>query len=279
MSTTYELDRDFEDAVLRRSHEIPVLVDFWAAWCGPCRMLGPVLEKLAGEAQDRWKLVKVDTERHPEVAQRYAIRSIPAVKLFVDGEAVAEFVGALPEPAIRQWLDQHLPGPGDGLYTEALRHLEEGRSEKARAALERVLELDPNHARARITLAQLRLRDDPEAAREILAPVADDLAEHHRAEHLLHLIRLVEWARGKADPPGGAGIDPEALELYRQGALAFAVDDPKLALEKWIEVIQRDRSVDDDGARRACLALFELLGEDHEVTREMRRRFSMALAV
>jgi thioredoxin len=100
---------NFETDVIAASKQTPVLVDFWAAWCFPCRMLAPTLEKLAGESDGRWKLAKVNTDEHPELAMRYGIRGIPTVKLIVDGEVVNEFVGVLPEHALRSWLNEALP--------------------------------------------------------------------------------------------------------------------------------------------------------------------------
>ena len=102
---------DFKIAVLERSHAVPIVVDFWAPWCGPCRMLGPIIEALAEQAEGRWELVKLNTDEQPEFARDYDIRGIPAVKMFSGGKVIAEFVGVLPAPQVRDWLEQHLPDP------------------------------------------------------------------------------------------------------------------------------------------------------------------------
>ena len=102
-------NHNFDEDVIQTSHRKPVVVDFWAPWCGPCRILGPTLEKLAKESGGRWRLVKINADTFPDLSQRFGVRGIPAVKLFVNGAVKDEFVGALPEPALRQWLDRSLP--------------------------------------------------------------------------------------------------------------------------------------------------------------------------
>ena len=108
-----DITERFQEDVIETSHRKPVVVDFWAPWCGPCKMLGPVLDKLAKESKGAWRLVKINTDKHPQIAQRYNVRGIPAVKLFVDGELADEFVGALPEPEVRKWLKPHLSSAAD----------------------------------------------------------------------------------------------------------------------------------------------------------------------
>ena len=280
LSHDHELRADFQSEVLERSHEVPVLVDFWAAWCGPCRVLGPVLEDLASRAGGAWELVKVDTERWPELARDHGIQGIPAVKLFSRGQVIGEFTGALGEAQVAMWLQQHLPGPGDDAWAraQALLDADGVDADAARAALEEVLRQDPGHDRAHLEMARLLVGDDPAAARTHLESITGDADAYAAAQHLLHLAGVVEWARGEAPPPGGGGDDPHTLALYREGAVAFGRNDPATALEKWVEVVGLDRELDDDGARKACIALFGLLGEDHPLTRDWRRRFSMALS-
>jgi len=274
MTPSYELRSDFDSEVLARSHERPVLVDFWAAWCQPCRMLGPVLEGLADEAGDAWDLVKVDTEAHPEVAERYEIRGIPAVKLFHRGEEIAEFTGALPEPQVRMWLQQRLPGPNDDLIARARGALRTGDQPAAIEAYRAVLAEDPQRDEAHFELGKLLLAQDAEAAKDHLESITGDADAYEKAQHLLHLINVTEHANELADDPSN-----EAVALYREAATAFASGDLETALTRWIDVVERDRDLDDDGARRACIAVFALLGEEHPITQANRRRFSMALSI
>jgi thioredoxin len=135
---------DFERDVLEASHERPVVVDFWAPWCGPCHVLGPVLEKLEREAGGDWALVKINTDENPALSRQAGIRGIPAVKLYVDGAIAGEFTGALPEPIVRRWLDEHLPAEWKQLLEEGKRLLRSGDRGAAARQLVRVVEMQPD---------------------------------------------------------------------------------------------------------------------------------------
>ncbi len=265
--------QNFEEEVLRASHEKPVLVDFWAPWCGPCRVLGPVLEKLARENGATWKLAKVNADVHPELSMRYGVRGIPAVKLFVNGQVVDEFTGALPEPAVRQWLDKALPSEWKQWLSEAETALAEGDAERAERLLRRVLEAQPTNPQAQALLAQIRVFDDPEEAARLAAGASTAEPRFlHLAEAVKTIARLLRLQQNPDALP-----DEPGKEAYRAALDALARRDFDTALERFIEVIRMNRYYDDDGSRKACIALFNLLGEQHPVTRRHRRTFDMAL--
>ncbi len=266
--TTLDFDRD----VLEASRETPVVADFWAPWCGPCRQLGPTLDRLAAAAAD-WTLVKVNTDEHPDVSRRYGIRGIPAVKLFVDGNVMAEFTGALPEPAIRRWLDAHLPSEAKSLADQARRALDAGDAEAAQRLAAQALDADPEHDEARLLLARTLVFDDPARADALAdaADVAEPLLRQTR-EAVQTLARLLTL-----DPEADLPADAPAADAYRAARTALSAHDFDTALERFIEVVRVDRDLDDDGARRACVALFTLLGPAHPATRAHRRTFDMAL--
>lgn len=217
-------------------------------------------------------LAKVDTERHPQLAAEYRIRSIPAVKLFVDGEVEDEFVGALPEPAIRQWLERALPSPRRAEMSEAVRLLEEGRDREARTLLEELVEAEPTNARARVLLAQSRLFDDPAGARKAVEAInaASSLAD--TAEALRTLADLLDRSADREMPERGA-----AREAWDEAVDSLRRRDWNAALDGFIRVIQLDRTFREDGARRACLAIFELLGREHPAVEQRRIDFSNAV--
>jgi len=276
--TTLELQGDFQTEVLEESRKQPVLVDFWAEWCAPCRMIGPVLEKLAAEPGARFKLVKLNTEMYPDIARQYNIQSIPAVKLFVDGQVAAEFVGALPEPQIRKWLEEQIPSEADKLFRAAASMLQAGQVEEARKVLEEVVQQDPHHHRARLVLAEMLMGEDPAQAKALLEAIPPESEQGDRAQKMLRLARQAT-VLSEEDLAEVEGHEPQKkwVERYLEGNRALAEGDYRGALEAWIDVMTFDRKLDDDGARQACIALFDHLGPDHELTREFYNRFSSAL--
>lgn len=265
---------DFEAEVLAESQTTPVVVDFWAPWCGPCRFLGPVLERLAEEEADgRWKLAKLNTDQYPEISARYGIQGIPAVKLFVDGEVIDEFTGALPEQAVRQWLDKALPSENKKRLSAAEAALDEGDHLRAEKLLREVLGEEPGNARASLLLARLVLFENPDEAIALAegAPFAGP--EFLQLEESIKTVaRLLTF-----DTETSALPEAPVRARYLEAVGALRKQDFDGALSAFIDVIRTNRYYDDDGARKACIAIFSLLGEQHPITRKHRRSFDMAL--
>ena len=267
----YEI-QDFQKEVIEQSFKLPVLVDFWAEWCGPCRMLAPTLEGLAEKHKGKWALAKVNTDVHQQVAQQYGISSIPAVKLFVNGDVVDEFVGALPEPQIEQWLQKAIPSKNSEQVKVATQLFEQGQTDKAQKILEAVLKEEPDNTEAGVVLAQAMLYTDPKKAQDMVRGIEADSEFFEKAESIRAFGRLFEIAQGTSALPDGAG-----KEDYIAAIQSLKNEDFDTALAKFIEVIRNDRYYDDDGSRKACIAIFKYLGETHDITLKHRKVFNRAL--
>jgi len=263
---------DFQSQVLERSRQIPVLVDFWAEWCGPCRVLGPILERLYAVANGRWELAKVDTEAFPELSAQYRIASIPNVKLFLDGEVVDEFVGVKPEPAIRAWLDHAIPSPLTAQVGEARAALDGGDLERAAALLHPIVEAEPGNGEARLALAKALLHLNPGAVAAVVRPLEDDPERADPAQALLTLSGAIVSASNPGSLP-----DDAARERFVAAAEAVRHGDWATAVEGFIEVMRSDRDWGDGLARSAVRAAFILLGFDHPVVEQFHRAFSSAV--
>lgn len=264
---------NFENEVIQTSRTVPVLVDFWAPWCGPCHALGPVLERLAEQSDGKWRLAKLNTDEHPDVSQRYGIRGIPAVKLFVDGDVVDEFTGALPEYAVAQWLEKALPSENKKRLGRAEKAIEEGNESEAESVLEEILVDEPQNPKARLLLARLLAFREPQRAAELAAGSAFAGPGYVQIEEAVNTVaRLFELADDADALP-----ESDVRRAYLSAIDAVASENFDGALEHFIGVIQTDRYYDDDGARKACVALFTLLGDDHPAVKQHRRRFDMAL--
>ncbi len=259
-----------ETAILEPSQTLPVLVDFWAPWCGPCRVLGPVLDKVAAANAGRFTLVKVNTDEQPEVAQHFHIQSIPAVKLFDKGKLIAEFVGALPEREVSAWLSRVLPTDDGRALKTAKAALLAGDRAAALQALEGHVHEDSPSSEARALFAALTYFTRRDHALALARTVGEGDLGFDIASAVQELDALDD---NVVDPAAKA----DAVAAYRKGIAEFRAGNFAAAAEAWLTSMKASRAVAQDGARRALIALFKLLGEDDAVTLEYRRPFASAL--
>ncbi len=236
----------FQTAVVERSRSLPVVVDFWAEWCGPCRQLGPVLEKEAEKRSGRLELVKLDVDANPNLSQAFGIQGIPAVKAFRDGKVVAEFVGAQPAAAVSRFLDSLLPSEVDELAQNG-----------DEASLRAALSVEPGHARAALQLARiLHARGELDEALDVLGNVRGSFA----ADGLAGRIRLERSAT------------PDLAPAFS----ALDAGDTERALDVLIDAIPRTRTSRDE-IRRVVVGILDELGVDHPLTLPSRSKLASAL--
>jgi putative thioredoxin len=276
-STAADFDRD----VLEASKRTPVVVDFWAPWCGPCRALKPILEKLAAEFDGKFLLAKVNTDENPEIAARYGVRGIPNVKAFVDGKLANEFTGAQPESAVRRFLETLVPSPAEQLRRGAQADLAQGDFDAAETKLREAIALDGASDAARVDLAALL------AARQDLAGAEAELAaipEDRRDERAAELATRLAFERKRASLPD-AGIlkssvdaEPDNLDARLVYAERLVADGQyRAALDELMEVVRRDRGDRRERAREAMVQVFGLAADQPDVVTEYRRKLASAL--
>jgi putative thioredoxin len=273
-------EASFADEVIEASREQPVVVDFWAAWCGPCRVLGPTLEALAAEYGGAVRLAKVDVDANPGLASRYGISGIPAVKAFAGGELVSEFVGALPEPQVREFFAALLPSATDDAVQAAEAARAAGDLLEARRLFDEALEADPQHEEAALGLAELLLESGAPAEAERAMQLASRFEASPRARRVEGLARFGSLGAGldEGELLGRIAQDEGDAEAhYRLGGLLAARGEWETALEELLATVRLDRALDDDGGRRAMLDVFNVLGNRDPLTEEYRRRLASVI--
>lgn len=272
---------DFGSVVLENSNRVPVLVDFWAAWCGPCQMLMPMLAKLVEEYGGQFLLAKVNTDEQQALAARYGVRSLPTVKLFKGGQVLDEFMGVQPESVVRAMLERHIVRESDVIRAEALQRYEEGDREGAMELLQKAAEMDPTNHKVRIDLAGLLAQSGrADLSEAMLQELPPDLRDSTEVKGLLARLRFARLAQ---DAPEVAELerrierDPGDLEArYQLAARKIGAGDYEPGMEQLLEILRRDRGFEQDAGREGLLATFEILGGSGElVTRYRRQLFNL----
>lgn len=268
---------DFAQHVLEESKQRPVVVDFWAPWCGPCKSLKPILEKLAAEYGGKFLLAKINSDDNQALAARYGVRGIPSVKAFVNGEPVDEFSGALPEGEVRAFLDRLIPSPADELRGQAADLRFAGDLSGALQMLADASRLDPNHLGVRLDAADIMLDlNEADEARRLIGSVPDDADPR------------VPQLKARLQFMGVAGEDAAALTAQvaaneddlesrlKLANLLVAAGQYEAGMDQLLEIVRRDRGFEDDIGRKTLLSVFELLGGGELVNR-YRRLLASAL--
>ncbi len=275
---------DFEEKVLAASRHAPVIVDFWAPWCAPCKVLKPILEKLAAEYGGRFTLAKVNSDDNQEIAAQFAVRGIPAVKAFVNGEMVSEFTGALPEGQVRDFIDALIPSPAEPLRLEALAARDHGDLNLARSKLAEALKVDPRSEIAYLDFIDVSIDAGAlEEAQEVLDAVGGKARDADRVESLRARLQLASTA-GNADTAALAAAvaaAPENLDARLELANALAANgDYRGALENLLEIVKHDRAWSEEAGRKTMITLFGILSPQprhDDLVREFRVALSRTL--
>jgi putative thioredoxin len=269
--------QNFQQLVLEKSIQKPVLVDFWADWCQPCQTIMPMLAKLADEYGGKFELAKVNADEERELAGHFGIKSLPTMKLFYQGQLVAERVGAVPESEVRAMLDQHIQSDSDKIMQAAIDAYQQGQAEQALELLNHALAKDPDNAELKVTIAQiLYAQGDTDSTVKLLDSLDEEgakldaaislRAQIKLAEQLAELPSMEEIAARLDSNPG----DLEAL-LFKSRHLT-AQEDYENAMECLLDIMRRDREFEDDAGRKSLLELFDMLGGEHPSVQKYRRK-------
>lgn len=272
----------FASEVIEKSHQAPVVVDFWAAWCAPCKMLMPILSRLADEYAGKFYLAKIDTDQERELASQHGIRSLPTVRIYKFGQVVDEFMGAQPEAALRQILETHILRVSDLLLQDALGEIKAGNPTRACELLETAYGQEPDRKPIALALARtyISLAEYAKAADIIqnlgMATVGDEEVDELKAR--LEFATAIAGAANTAELSARiAANDKDCDAHYKSGAHAALQGDYENALQHFLRVMQLDRKYCEDGGRKAILAVFNLLGSKDPLVNTYRSKMAMLL--
>lgn len=271
----------FKQDVAEKSHEIPVLIDFWAPWCQPCRQLAPILESLANEMGGKFLLVKVNTDEEPEIAQAFRIESLPTVFMLVQGQPVDQFVGLMSAEQAREWISRFLPSPAQLLAQEGMA-LVESDPKSAELKFRQAMELEPDEDSLKICLASVIVK---QGRLDECASIIEQLEKRGFLEPDAERLKSELDLRRSAAESGGVEIarkaveaDPANLKAQIQLADAFAASQQhRKALEICLSIVQQDFGEGRAEAKATMLKIFDMLGPASELTGEFRRKLATAL--
>lgn len=275
-------ETNFIQEVVEASHKTPVLVDFWATWCEPCKNLMPSLEKLAIEFTGQFRLAKIEIDQEQNLAAQFAVRSVPTVKLVVNGEIVDEFTGALPEAQIREFINKHINQADATPLQEAIAAYQQGKTEFALEKMQEILLAEPQNPKVRIEFANMLMREKRfDDARDLLQSLT---AEDKNDPAALALFGQLDSIDTIIDAPD---IDNLLKMIEENPANCLAREqlsahyklrgDYVAAMEQLLEIVKRDRNYNEDAGRTELLKTFNMLGHNHELVAQYRRKLAQAL--
>jgi len=275
-------EENFLQEVIDTSHQTPVLVDFWASWCEPCKTLLPILDNLSEEYAGQFRLAKIDVEKEQNLANQFAIRSVPTLKMVINGQFVDQFDGELSEHSVREYINKHLNAKNDTPLQHAILCYQNGEVELALEKMQEVLLAEPQNPMVRIEFANILMREKRFGdAQDLLQSLSDEDKNNPAALALIAQLESINVVIDAPDVESLLEITEKDSKNYlaREQLSAHYIlrGDFISAMEQLLEIVRRDRTYHDDAGRAGLLKIFEILGNEHELVTQYRRKLAQAL--